>query len=112
MHALGPLVLPTTRDRQLSGTLPPQGLDLTDGWVGGLGLSLTSYIVFVARVPWPLQLRSLMAFGEGEEEHIEETDREIFISEDYDDNPVRSVEGKCFVQHDKEIGKCPPHPHL
>lgn len=79
-----------------------------------MGLALTSYIAFVTRVSWPLQLRSLMAFGENdddEEEHIEETDREIFISEDYDDNPVRSVEGKCFVQHDKEIGKCSSPPH-
>lgn len=50
VHALGPLVLPTTRDRRLSGTLPPQGLDLADREVSGLGLALTSYIVFVIRV--------------------------------------------------------------
>lgn len=46
------------------------------------------------------QLHALLALG-GD---IRETEREIFISEDYDDNPVHSITGKCVVKHDQEIG--------
>lgn len=45
------------------------------------------------------QLRQLLALGE----KVGKTEREIFISDDYDDNSVRSVKGKCYVQHDQEI---------
>lgn len=45
------------------------------------------------------QLQSLLALGED----VGHANRELFVSEDYDDNPVSSVEGICYVQHDKEI---------
>jgi hypothetical protein len=41
----------------------------------------------------------------GAEEGYKVGERELFISEDSDENPISSVSGKCFIQHVKEIRK-------